>query len=401
VTEAAVLEPTSLADVADPYPTYAAQRTAAPVTRSPSGFWCVTGYDEAVAVLRDARSTTGFIGASYREALPQGSAARTELGRRLNFLDPPDHTRVRRLVGRAFTPRRVSDLRPWVGEQADRLLDAAEATAAEGDGRVDLLPAVAHPLPSLVISQLLGVPDADRTLLAELTEATAPLLGVAVPPAAWARGLEASERFAAYVEGLLAERRTAPGDDLLSALVAAEDEGDRLAHDELLSLVVTLYAAGHRTTRDLFANGLAALLADRRQWAAAGDDPARTTEELVRFATPTHYVGRVLVEPMDVGGTTVAALEPVLVFLAAANRDPRRFADPERLNVSRPMDPPPLSFALGTHFCLGAALARTEVGVLLEATRRRWPHLVLAEEQPSGWVAGPFRGLRTLPVCIA
>lgn len=395
------LDPTLLGDVADPYPLYAAQRAEAPVARSASGFWCVTGYDEADAVLRDPRSTTGFIGARYREALPEGSAARTELGFRINLLDPPDHTRVRGLVGKAFTPRRVDALREWVEGLAGRLLDEADALAGRSGGVVDLLPAVAHPLPSLVISEMLGVPDANRSLLAELTEATAPLLGVAVPTDAWNRGLDASERFAQYVEALIERRRKAPGEDLLSALIDAEDAGDRLSHDELMSLVVTLYAAGHRTTRDLFSNGLAALLRARPgQGEAALADPRRATEELVRFATPTHFVGRVPIESMDLGDVTVAPFEPILVFLAAANRDPRRYDDPECLDVTRAPDPPPLSFALGPHYCLGASLARTEVEVLLRATLQRWPSIAPAEEDHGWWAAGPFRGLRSLRVRI-
>jgi cytochrome P450 len=383
-------EPTSLPDVADPFPLYAAQRAEAPVARSDSGFWCVTGYDEAAAVLRSPAATTGFIGARYREALPEGSAARTELGHRINFLDPPDHTRVRHHVGRAWTPKRVSGLRPWIEDLAERLLDGV--TFDDDAGTADLLP-VAHALPSLVISELLGVPDTDRSLLAELTEATAPLLGVSVPAEAMARGLEASERFAAYVEGLLAERRASPGDDLLSALLA-----EPLSHEELLSLVVTLYAAGHRTTRDLFARGLSALLAaGPAQVEAAIADPKRATEELVRYATPTHYVGRVLTEPLDVGEAGIPPWEPVLLFVAAANRDARHWEDPERFDVTRAPDPPPLSFVLGIHHCLGANLARTEVEVLLTATLRRWPDLALAGD-PGWWCAGPFRGVRRLPV---
>lgn len=376
-------EPTQLGEIADPFPLYAAQLAEAPVARSDTGFWCVTGYDEAAAVLRSPTATTGFIGARYRDALPEGSAARTELGYRINFLDPPDHTRVRHHVGRAWTPRRVADLRGWVEGVAASLLDALPEARV-----IDLLP-VAHSLPSLVISELLGVPDADRSLLAELTEATAPLLGVSVPADAMARGLEASDRFASYVEGLLAERRADPGDDLLSALLA-----EPLSHEELLSLVVTLYAAGHRTTRDLFSRGLAALLeAGTEQVGAAASYPKRATEELVRFSTPTHYVGRVLVEPLD----GIPAYEPVLIFLAAANRDPRRFPDPDRLDVTREPDPPPLSFVLGPHHCLGANLARMEVEVLLTAVLRRWPSLRLADD-PGWWCAGPFRGLRRLRV---
>jgi cytochrome P450 len=395
------LEPTTLTEVADPFPLYAEQRAAAPVAKAPSGFWCVTGYDEAVAVLRDPRSRSGPIGARYRDALPEGSAARQELGFRINFLDPPDHSRVRGLVSKVFTPRRVEALRPWIAALVEQLLDDAAAVAAAHGGEVDLLPSVAHPLPSLVISEMLGVPDADRALLSELTEATSALLGIAIAADAWDRGLEASERFAAYVESLLDERRKAPGGDLLSALVAAEDEGDRLAHEELVSLVVTLYSAGHRTTRDLFAGGFAALLvAGEEQRAAAVADPRRAAEELVRFATPTHYIARIPSEPMTVGGVDIGASEPVLVLLAAANRDPRHFADPERLDVTRTPDPPALSFAFGPHHCLGAALARTEVEMLLGATLRRWPAMALAGD-PGWWAAGPFRGPRQLRVALS
>ena len=393
-------EPTGLDDVADPYPLYAAQRAVAPVARAASGLWCITGYDEAAALLRDPRSTTGLFGAGFRDRLPEGSAARTELGYRINLLDPPDHTRVRGLVGKAFTPRRIEALKPWITALAEDLLADAEKDA--DDGVVDLLPTVAHALPSLVISELLAVPDTDRSLLSELTEATAPLLGLTVAPDVLARGLEASERFAAYVEELLAARRADLGDDLLSALVMAEDAGDRLSHEELLSLVVTMYAAGHRTTRDLFSNGFATLLrAEPEQRAAAADDPARATEEFVRFATPTHFVARIRTEPVTFGDVTIDPYVPVLVFLAAANRDPRRFADPERLDVTRVPEPAPLSFALGPHFCLGASLARAEVAILLEATLRRWPHVAAAEDDHGWWTAGPFRGLRSLRVRIA
>jgi cytochrome P450 len=292
---------------------------------------------------------------------------------------------VRHHVGRAWTPRRVADLRRWVEALAERLLDQAA-----GSSRFDLYP-VAHALPSQVISELLGVPGADRELLSELTELTAPLLGVKVSSADMVAGLDASERFAAYVEGLLDDRRRAPGDDLLSALLA-----EPLSHEELLSLVVTLYAAGHRTTRDLFSRGLVELLrAGPSQVDAARDDPKRATEELVRYSTPTHYVGRVLVEPLG----ELPAYEPVLLFLAAANRDPRRFDDPERLDVRRETDVAPLSFVLGPHHCLGANLARMEVEVLLGAVLRRWPQVRL--DGDPGWrCMGPFRGVERLPVAV-
>jgi cytochrome P450 len=324
----------------------------------------------------------------FRAALPEGSAARAELGYRINFLDPPDHTRVRHHVGRAWTPKRVADLRPWLERLAERLLDGLDDQGTGHSGEVDLLP-VAHELPSQVISELLGVPHADRSLLAELSEATAPLLGVSPSEEAKARGLEASERFASYVEGLLADRREAPGDDLLSALLA-----EPLSHDELVSLVVTLYAAGHRTTRDLFARGLADLLAaGPDQVEAAVNDPGRAAAEMIRYSTPTHYVGRMLAE--EIAG--VPAGEPVLLFLAAANRDARRWDDPERFDATRPPDPAPLSFVLGPHRCLGANLAALEVEILLTAVLARWPRLELAGDP--GWrTMGPFRGVERLPV---
>jgi cytochrome P450 len=186
---------------------------------------------------------------------------------------------------------------------------------------------------------------------------------------------------------LLDERRAAPGDDLLSALVA-----EPLSHEELQSLVVTLYAAGHRTTRDLFSRGLAALL-DAGQVGVARDDPKRATDEIVRFSAPTHYVGRVLTEEVD----GIPPWEPVLILIAAANRDPRRYDDPERFDARREPDPPALSFVLGPHHCLGANLARMEVEVLLTAVVRRWPDLELGGD-PGWWCAGPFRGLERLPI---
>lgn len=395
----ALLDVDAIASTADPFPVYAAQRADAPAVRADNGFWIITGYDEVDAVLRSPAATSGFIGQRYRQMLPEGSAARAELGNRINFLDPPDHTRVRALVSKAFTPRRIDELRPWIAATARRLL--VEAGRRSADGTVDLLDALAHPLPSLVISELLGVPDADRDRLSVLTEDSAPLLGLTVSGDAMRRGLAASEEFGSYVEDLLAERRKQPGNDLLSALVAAEDEGDRLDHDELVSLVVTLYAAGHRTTRDLFSTGFAALLAgppEQRRFALT--DPKAAAEEFVRWATPTHFVARVLVEPVDAAGVEIPAFEPVVLFLAAANRDPRKWTDPDTFDVTRPPGPPPLSFAWGAHFCLGAALARAEVQEMIAAVLSAHPDLVPATDDHGWWAAGPFRGLRSLRVSL-
>jgi cytochrome P450 len=394
--DATTFEPASLAELDDPYPLFHALRAAGPVLRVRSGYVCVTSYAAADAVFRDHHFASGLIAERYRQALPPG-AARDELSHRINFLDPPDHPRVRGLVSRAFTPGRVRDLRPWIEAEADRLLDAIELTS---DHTPDIRARFAHLLPSFVISELLGVPLADRDELTHWTEAVTPLLGVQVPPEARAAALEASEKFAAYASELLDDRRRQPGDDLLTGFVRAQEGDERLSREELLSLVVTLYSAGHRTTRDLFTNGLFTLLQHPDQYAAIVDDPSlapSAVNELLRFQTPTLYVARVAGEGAAIDGVSVPALSPVLLFLAAANRDPAHFTDPDRFDITRD-EGAPLSFAFGAHHCLGASLARMEAEVMLLAVTRRWPRLRLADPPPSWWSSGPFRGLDHLHV---
>ena len=388
--------PTDLA-VDDPYPLLAALRDAAPVLRLDSGFWAVTGYEAAMAAFRDRAFASGPIAARYVDALPPG-AARDEMSHRINFLDPPDHPRVRGLVSKAFTPRRVADLTPWIAATAERLLDELDPTA-----EVDLLRRFAHQLPSLVISELLGVPSADRDTLTGWSDAVAPLLGLGMGDDERQSALAAAEQFHAYLGALLDERRRQPGDDLLSALLAAEENGERLRRVELMSLAATLYSAGHRTTRDLFSNGLSVLLrradglrpiADRR-WAADA-----VAGEMLRVETPTLFVVRIPVEAATLVGTAIGAFEPLLIFLAAANRDPAAFDAPDEFRPGR-AGPPPLSFAYGAHYCLGASLARNEVATMLTALARRWPALRLAD-RPLRWhQRGPFRGLDELVVRLA
>ena len=393
VVDPASFEPASLLEIDDPYPVFAALRDAAPVLPLTNGFVAVTGYEAADAVFRDHHFTSGLIAERYRQALPPG-AARDELSHRINFLDPPDHPRVRGLVSRAFTPGRVRDLRPWVEGEAQRLLDELDARGRDGTP-VDIRHGFAHLLPSFVISELLGVPLADRDRLTSWTEDVTPLLGVQVAPAAKARALEASEQFAAYASALLDERRREPGDDLLTAFVAVEDGHERLSREELLSLVVTLYSAGHRTTRDLFTNGLLTLLQHPDQYAAVAAEPslaAGAVNEMLRFQTPTLYVARVAGEGASILGTDVPLWSPILLFLAAANRDPARFHDPDTFDIARD-EGAPLSFAFGAHHCLGASLARMEAEVMLVAVTQRWPQLTVADPPPAWWSSGPFRGV--------
>lgn len=388
-------EPSDLEEIDSPYPLLAEVRAAGPVARLQSGFWAITGHAAAMEVFKDKAFASGPIAGRFLAALPEG-AARVEMVHRINFLDPPDHPRVRGLVLKAFTPRRVQGLVPWMEAAAEALLDGIDPAAP-----FDLLSRFAHQLPSLVISELLGVPPADRDQLTQWSDAVAPLLGVNTTEAELASALGAAEAFHAYLANLMEARRKQPGDDLLSALLAAEEGGERLSRAELMSLAATLYSAGHRTTRDLFANGMATLLSEPDRYARVVRG-AWTTEsvvaEFLRYETPTLYVARIPTEAAKVAGVEIGAWEPVLIYLAAANRDPAAYADPDEFQPGRG-GPAALSFAHGAHFCLGAALAASEAEVMLRAVARRWPNLALAPGGKLHWrLRGPFRGLDSLPV---
>lgn len=376
----------------DPYPLLAAVRRAGPVVRLSNGFWAVAGYDAALEVFRQRAFASGPIAGRYVNALPPG-AARDEMSHRINFLDPPDHPRVRGLVAKVFTPRRVADLAPWVATTAERLLDEI------GDAlEVDLLRRFAHQLPSLVISELLGVPAADRDQLTAWSDAVAPLLGLTMTDDERAGALVAAEAFHAYLGALLDDRLRHPGADLLSALLAAEQDGERLQRVELLSLAATLYSAGHRTTRDLFTNGMSVLLQHDglARLASGAWSVSDVVAEFLRYETPTLFVVRIPVEPTRIGDVAIAPGEPALVFLAAANRDPSVYEDADAFRPGRD-GPPALSFAYGAHYCLGASLARSEAEIMLGALTRRWPALRLAPDRPLRWhQRGPFRGLDAL-----
>ena len=403
MTEGAVdpntFEPAQLAALDDPYPVYQSlHATGRSAIQTASGITCIIGYATADGVLRDSSFRSGPIAERFRQLLPSGPA-RDELSHRINFLDGQDHTRVRGLVQRAFTPARVRDLRPFVESKAEELLEAAEE-GRTGNGIIDVRASFAHPLPSLVVSEMLGVPLADRDRLTEWTEAVTPLLGVEIPEGKIDRALDASRAFAAYAAELLEGRRRQPGNDLLTAMVEVTDGHERLSREELLSLVVTLYSAGHRTTRDLFCNGLLSLLRHPEQYAAIVADSSLVPgaiDEFLRFETPTQYVARVPVMDVEIAGVSFAAFTPTLILLAAGNRDPANFSQPDRFDIRRD-EGASLSFASGPHYCLGASLARMESEVMLSAITRRWPRLALAEPAPRWWSSGPFRGVDRLCV---
>lgn len=391
-------DPSALGRDADPYAQLATLRAAGPIVRLANGFWAVTGYEAAIEVLRDRACASGPIAGRYLAALPAG-AARDEMSHRINFLDPPDHTRVRGLVSKAFTPRRIDGLVPWIAATAGALADGIAAGES-----FDLLRAYAHQLPSLVISELLGVPAEDRDQLTAWADAVAPLLALELSDDDRTRAVAASESFHAYLAALLDERRRTPGDDLLSALLAAEENGERLSRVELSSLAATLYSAGHRTTRDLFTNGMAVLLSRPALWAdvvAGRWTGSEVVEEFLRYVTPTLFVVRIPTAPVTIAGVAIGAWEPILVYLAGANRDPAAFDAPDEFHPGR-RERDPLSFAHGAHFCLGASLARAEARLMLETAAARWPGLALADAAPVVWhQRGPFRGVDALFVRAA
>ncbi len=392
----ALFDPASLATLADPFRRYAELRTTGPVVPIASGRSGIFGYEAASFVLRDPQFRTGVLAGLYASVLPHG-ALHEEMAHRINFLDPPDHPRVRRLVAKAFTPRRVGRLQPWVEATAAELVDSL---AVDRDGTVEVMRGLAHQLPSLVISELLGVRVELRDELTELSDAITPVFGTSVSAAEWATAVAAAEVMHAVLGAELDVRRRCPKDDLLSALVeieAGDDNGERLSRSELLSLVATLYSAGHRTTRDLFGNGLDLLL--RAGVAMADATDHKVLEELTRLATPTHYVARFPAVALKIDGLAVRTNQPLMVFLAAANRDPAVYDEPDEFRPGRE-GPPALSFALGAHFCLGAALARMEVAVMLGAFAARFPDARASGRARRWHQRGPFRGLDELAVQV-
>ncbi|CAL9427453.1 Cytochrome P450 107B1 [Actinosynnema sp. ALI-1.44] len=358
-----------------------------------SPVWLVTRHEDVETVLKSPGVCSDPGRQGRRGALAAGAgqppAFRPYVRCAISAMDPPDHTRLRKLVSQAFTARRVEELRPEIRRLADELLDDLVPR-----GEVDLLEEFAYPLPIRVICELLGVPHADREQWGRWTREL-----LWSPPE---RIEAAAQGIVDYAVDLIAHRRAHPAHDLLSALVALTDEGDRLRDDELVSMVITLLTAGHETTVHLISNGTYALLTNPDQLALLRDDPGllpRAVDELLRYWSPADLgVLRFTTEPVDVGGVRIPAGEVVQLVYAAANRDPRRFADPQRVDVTRSPNPH-LAFGHGPHHCLGAPLARAQGEIAFGALLRRCPDLALAVPPSEiGWRTGFARALTALPV---
>ena len=386
----------------DPYPRYRRIQEVAPVHRSGLGFWVLSRYEDCQQLLRDPRFGKGD--RRDRDArLPEAAvAALARLRSRapsLLFLDPPDHTRLRGLVSKAFTPRTVERLRPHIGRLLDELLDTIDGG---GDEPVDVMGAVAFPLPVTVIGEMLGVPPADRASFQPWVRASTALLELTVDAEAVVAAAEASDKMSDYFLGLLAERRRHPGEDLLSELLRVEEEGDRLTEAELVSTAILLFGAGFETTTNLIGNGLLALLRHPDQLALLRADhrllrPA--VEEILRWDSPVQVDGRVALGDADLVGEPVEEGTFVVTLLGAANRDPARFGAPDCFDVARD-EGPPLSFGSGIHYCLGQALARVEGQVVFGRLLERYAAMELAADEVAYRPSLTLRGLVDLPVAL-
>lgn len=370
----------------DPYPMYARLRETEPVHWSERmGGWALTRYEDVALALRDPRFSV-----ADRPPMRRDGAATTMV-----TADPPEHTRLRRLVSKAFTPRAVERQRPRIQEIVDGLLDGV------GGGRFDLVRDVAYPLPVMVIAEMLGVSLADRERFKRwASEGLAGVVGRFATDEEVARARQSGAEIQAYFEDVIARRRGDLGDDLVSALIAAEDEGSALSSREVLDNCILLITAGHETTSSLIGNGMAAVLRHPAQLARLREDPSLVpgaVEELLRFDPPVQAVTRRALEDVTLDGRAIEKGQVVFAVIGAANRDPRQFERPDELDVTRERNAH-LSFGDGVHFCLGAPLARAEAQIAVVALLARFPELRLADEDVA-W-GGNFivRGVTRLAV---
>ncbi|GHK04270.1 cytochrome P450 [Streptomyces sp. NPDC003753] len=397
---ALAFDPWDPAFVADPYPAYAELRARGRVHWfEPTGQWLVPHHADVSALLRDRR-----LGRTYQHRFTHEEFGRTapppehEPFHTLNDhgmldLEPPDHTRIRRLVSKAFTPRTVEQLKPYVRDLAGELV----ARLVEAGGG-DLLTDVAEPLPVAVIAEMLGIPEADRGQLRPWSADICGMYELGPSEETAHRAVRASVEFSEYLRELIAERRKEPGEDLISGLIAAHDEGDRLTEQEMISTCVLLLNAGHEATVNATVNGWWALFRHPDQLAALRADHSlvpSAVEELMRYDTPLQLFERWVLDEIEIDGTVIPRGAEIAMLFGSANHDPAVFDAPERLDLTRE-DNPHISFSAGIHYCIGAPLARIELAASMTALLEKAPTLRLAaepERKPNFVIRG-LEGLR-------
>jgi cytochrome P450 len=393
----------------DPYAQYALVRDQDPVHLSPLGIWALFRYEDIYRVLRDPSLSVEerHLSERFRTDDAELQAMFEERGEggthtMLN-LDPPDHHRLRRLVSKVFTPRMIEELHPRVEELVDQSITAVEA---RGTGEMDLIADLAFPLPFVVISEMLGIPEGrDRAQLREWSGAVVKTFDPIITREETLAAFDAIDNIVAYIGETVAWKREHPADDLLSALIAAEDEGDRLSAEELNEQVMLLYIAGHETTVNLIGNGTLALLRHRDQLEALQRDPdldAGLPDEVLRYDSPVQMSRRITLAPLQIDGKTIEPGSLVMTCLGSANRDDAKWgADADRLNLQRPNAREHMAFGGGVHSCLGAHLARLEGRVAIGTLVRRFPKIELATDAPEWNGRIVLRGLNSLPLSIS
>ena len=375
----------------NPYPFYDQLRQAAPIFYwEPWGVTFLTRYEDCNALLRHSQMGHG----TWGEPSP-GQQALVDMQRHwMLFLNPPDHTRLRGLVHKAFTPRMVEQLQPKIEAITDNLLDRVQAA-----GQMDLIADLAYPLPVMVIAEMLGLPAADYQTFHQLSTDLARTLDLTEDEAVYLRGSQAAAQLTDYIIALVAQRRAEPRDDLLSALVAVEEAGDRLTEAELFATFALLFVAGHETTINLIGNGMLALFRHPDQLELLRQQPAlinSAVEEFLRYDSPVQLTSRIALETVELNGHTFEKGRQVSFMLGAANRDPAQFANPNQLQITRRPNQH-LSFGSGIHYCLGAPLARLEGQIAFSRLLQRMPKLALATEKPEYVDNYLLRGLKSLP----
>ena len=386
----------------NPYPFYRQLRESDPIHHDAVYGWVLTRHADVVAALRDPRMSAERLMLAPDGLPPEWldvlSPALRAFARQMLFLDPPDHTRLRGLVNKAFTPRAVAQMRERIQVMVDGILD----TLAQAD-EVDMMRDLAFPLPVAVIASMLGIPAEDHPQFTRWTADFGSLLnGSPLPPEGLLAALTGLTALMDYFRQAIADHRAHPHDDLLQGLISADDRGDVLDEEELLGNCMLLLAAGHGTTTDLIGNGLLALLRHPEQLARLRDDPSMiesAVTEFLRYDGTVQMTSRLAREDLTIAGQTITAGENVMIVLGAANHDPAQFPDPDRLNLTR-AENRHVAFGHGIHYCVGAPLAQLETQIVFTALTRRFPTMRLASETLDWQQSIVFRGLTGLPMVL-